>query len=165
MDEQNIEDSESESRPDLHNALCFLALSGPDKLSYLPSKFPELQFHLNEGDVRTDNPLVFMAAICNQECRKYTDNTEADDLLKCIEGVFAAMDHDERNPFWHPQEIWAGGDRWYAPSIKVWDALGYLAKGVLEAMGWDVTTPPLNCEDLLDRDSYGAYSALSRGNS
>jgi hypothetical protein len=164
MDEQNVEDMESESRLELHNALCFLALSGADKLSYLPGKFPELQFHLNEGDLLTDNPLVFMAAICNQECRKHTGNTEADDLLKCIEGVLEAMDHTGRNPLWHPQEIWAGGDLWYAPSIKVWDALGYLAKGALEAIGWEVTTPPLKCADLLDRDSYGAYSALSRGN-
>ena len=125
----------------MQNALCFLSLSGPHKLSYLPGEFPELQFHLNEGDLLIDSPLIFMAAICNQECRQSSGNPEADDLLKCIGGVLEALDSDKRNPFWHPQEVWAAGELWYAPSIKAWDALGYLAKGVLEAMGWEVTTP------------------------
>jgi hypothetical protein len=159
MNEQNDEDWESESRLELHNALCFLALSGPQKLAYLPNKFPELQFHMNEGDLITGNPLLFMAAICDQVCRRSTDNSEADEVLRCMAGVFAVLDFSDRHPYWHPQEVWAGGANWYAPSIEVWDALGYLAKGVLKALGWEITTPPLKCEDLLDRDSYGAYSA------
>lgn len=163
MSEDIVDDWGTPPWLELRDALCFLALSGPEKLSYLPGKFPEILFHLNEGDLSTDNPLMFMAAICNQECGKYTGNPEADELLKCIRGVLEAMDYDGRSPFWSPQDVWAGGELWYSPSIKVWDALGYLAKGVLKIMRLDARAPSLRCEELLDRDSYGAYSAISGG--
>ena len=164
MNERNFEDWRASPWLGLHNALCFLSLSGSQKLLYLPGKFPEMLFHLSEGDLLTDNPLKFMAAICNQECRKHTGNPEADDLLKCIVGVLEAMDDDERHPHWHPHEMWSGDAHWYSPSAKVWDALGYLAKGVLKVLQWEARNPSLKCEELLDRHSYGSYSAIPRGN-
>ena len=125
----------------LRLALNFLALEDRAKAAYLPDSFSAITFHMLASDMVCSNPLVFMAAFCDDACHIDPPSDAVEASLLRIVGVLSSLDYEEHQPYWRARQGWLGDSGWSHPSLYVWDALRFLAEDALRQLDW-VGQPP-----------------------
>lgn len=137
--------------------LQFLALDPAGKRAFLPAKFKQVTFHMQDADALFSNPFKFMGMLA-ADCLKSTAFSSCitcDDqvhLLLELSSLLSALDWcDNRARVWELDPDWD----------ETWAAVGRLAKQALNAFGWELSTPIISCAELLDEYSYGAYSEIT----
>ena len=120
--------SESWQLDTLRLGLNFLALENGAKAAYLPDNFSAMTFHMLTSDMVCSNPLVFMAAFCDDACHLDPPPGAVETSLLRIVGVLSSLEYDEHRPYWRTRQVWLGETRWSHSSLHVWDGLRFLAE-------------------------------------
>ena len=148
----------------LRSCLRFPVLDNAGKLEYLPGSFTETQFHMDEGDMITGNPLRFLCSLTGDVCRHNPGSSEfVEQLLLELRALLEVMRWSKSTPIY--ASIW-DLDLCISQSRSGWVERAYicdvparLAGEALRQLGWSAGQPDFPCVELLDIYSYGAYSA------